>query len=176
MQRSVRENIALPFSAALRNWGPINMRKERDTVLSAIKRLQIDTRAQGEVQRLSGGNQQKVTIARWIAANARTILCFDATRGIDVGTKQEIYKLLRELAGQGKSVLFYTSEMEEVQRVCDRVIVIFGGRLVDIFPVEEADEPALMRAAYGLPRGAKADIGILAAPTANASDAPEPTP
>ncbi|TIR78148.1 MAG: sugar ABC transporter ATP-binding protein, partial [Mesorhizobium sp.] len=77
---------------------------------------------------------------------ARTILCFDPTRGIDVGTKQEIYKLLRELAGLGKSVLFYTSELEEVQRVCDRVIVIFGGRVVDTFPVELADEPALMRA------------------------------
>ncbi|TGS19258.1 sugar ABC transporter ATP-binding protein [Mesorhizobium sp. M2E.F.Ca.ET.209.01.1.1] len=162
MQRSVRENIALPFSAGLRKWGPIRMRREQVVVSGVIGRLQIDTRAQGEVQRLSGGNQQKVTIARWIAANARTILCFDPTRGIDVGTKQEIYKLLRELAGQGKSVLFYTSEMEEVQRVCDRVIVIFGGRVVDTFSVEEADEPALMRAAYGLPRGAKADVGILA--------------
>ncbi|MBZ9865923.1 sugar ABC transporter ATP-binding protein [Mesorhizobium sp. CA15] len=162
MQRSVRENIALPFSAAPRKWGPIRMRREQVVVSGAIGRLQIDTRAQGEVQRLSGGNQQKVTIARWIAANARTILCFDATRGIDVGTKQEIYKLLRELAGQGKSVLFYTSEMEEVQRVCDRVIVIFGGRVVDTFPVEDADEAALMRAAYGLPRGARADVGILA--------------
>ena len=162
MQRSVRENIALPFSAGLRKWGPIRMRREQVVVSGAIGRLQIDTRAQGEVQRLSGGNQQKVTIARWIAANARTILCFDPTRGIDVGTKQEIYKLLRELAGQGKSVLFYTSEMEEVQRVCDRVIVIFGGRVVDTFSVQEADEPALMRAAYGLPRGARADVGILA--------------
>ena len=63
-----------------------------------------------------------------------------------------------------------------MQRVCDRVIVIFGGSLVDIFPVEEADEPALMRAAYGLPRGAKADIGILADPTANASASPEAAP
>ncbi|RUU98812.1 sugar ABC transporter ATP-binding protein [Mesorhizobium sp. M6A.T.Cr.TU.017.01.1.1] len=162
MQRSVRENIALPFSAALRNWGPINMRQEGSRVVNAIERLQIDTRAQREVQRLSGGNQQKVTIARWIAAEAQTILCFDPTRGIDVGTKQEIYKLLRELADQGKSVLFYTSELEEVQRVCDRVIVIFGGRIVDVFPVELADEPALMRAAYGLPRGAKQDVGILA--------------
>ena len=176
MQRSVRENIALPFSAALRNWGPINMRKERATVLSAIERLQIDTRAQGEVQRLSGGNQQKVTIARWIAADARTILCFDPTRGIDVGTKQEIYKLLRELAGNGKSVLFYTSELEEVQRVCDRVIVIFGGKLVDIFPVEEANEPALMRAAYGLPRGISVDVGIMADPTSHPSPTPEAAP
>ena len=106
MQQSVRENIALPFSARLRNWGPINMRQERNTVVGAIERLQIDTRAQREVQRLSGGNQQKVTIARWIAADARTILCFDPTRGIDVRTKQEIYRLLRELAAQGKSVLY----------------------------------------------------------------------
>ena len=129
---------------------------------SAIERLQIDTRAQREVQRLSGGNQQKVTIARWIAADARTILCFDPTRGIDVRTKQEIYKLLRQLADQGKSILFYTSELEEIQLVCDRAIVIFGGRVVDILPVEIADEPALTRAAYGLPRDAKADVGILA--------------
>jgi ribose transport system ATP-binding protein len=162
MQQSVRENIALPFSAAFRNWGPLNIGKERATVQSAIERLQIDTRAQREVQRLSGGNQQKVTIARWIAADARTILCFDPTRGIDVRTKQEIYKLLRQLADQGKSILFYTSELEEIQLVCDRAIVIFGGRVVDILPVEIADEPALTRAAYGLPRDAKADVGILA--------------
>ena len=163
MQRSVRENIALPFSARLRNWGPIGSQRERGAVSMAIERLQIDTRAQREVQRLSGGNQQKVTIARWVAADARTILCFDPTRGIDVGTKQEIYKLLRELAAQGKSILFYTSELEEVRRVCDRVIVIFGGRVVDILPVEIADEAALTRASYGLPRGAAADVGVLAA-------------
>ena len=162
MQQSVKENIALPFSAAFRNWGPIPMRKERATVQGAIERLQIDTRAQREVQRLSGGNQQKVTIARWIAADARTLLCFDPTRGIDVRTKQEIYKLLRQLADQGKSILFYTSELEEIQLVCDRAVVIFGGRVVDILPVEIADEPALTRAAYGLPRDAKADVGILA--------------
>jgi ribose transport system ATP-binding protein len=162
MKQSVRENIALPFSAALRNWGPIKRRREGAKVQSAIERLQIDTRAQREVQRLSGGNQQKVTIARWIAADARTILCFDPTRGIDVGTKQEIYKLLRQLADQGKSILFYTSELEEIELVCDRAIVIFGGRVVDILPVEIADEPALTRAAYGLPRDARADVGILA--------------
>ena len=155
MQQSVRENIALPFSAAFRNWGPVAKRRENAIVESAIERLQIDTRAQREVQRLSGGNQQKVTIARWIAADARTLLCFDPTRGIDVGTKQEIYKLLRQLAGQGKSILFYTSELEEIQLVCDRAIVIFGGKVVDILPVEIADEPALTRASYGLPRDSK---------------------
>jgi ribose transport system ATP-binding protein len=152
MQRSVRENIALPFSARLRSWGPIDRRREQGLVGGAVERLQIDTRAQREVQRLSGGNQQKVTIARWIAAEARTILCFDPTRGIDVRTKQEIYRLLRELADQGASVLFYTSELEEVQLVCDRVVVIFGGHVVDSFPADIADEATLTRAAYGLPR------------------------
>jgi ribose transport system ATP-binding protein len=161
MHRSVRENIALPFSAQFRRWGPINMGREGATVAGAIQRLQVDTRAQREVQRLSGGNQQKVTIARWIAADARTLLCFDPTRGIDVGTKQEIYRLMRELAAAGKSVLYYTSELEEIQLACDRAIVIFGGRVVDVLPVEIADEAALTRAAYGLPRDA-ADAGVLA--------------
>ena len=101
MQRSVKENIALPFSARPRAWGPIDKALERARVDGAIERLQIDTRAQSEVQRLSGGNQQKVTIARWIATGARTILCFDPTRGIDIRTKREIYRLLRELAAQG---------------------------------------------------------------------------
>ena len=164
MHRSVRENIALPFAAPFRRWGPINMASEKETVVEAIRRLQIDTRAQREVQRLSGGNQQKVTIARWLAAEARTVLCFDPTRGIDVGTKQEIYRLLRELAAAGRSVLFYTSELEEIQLACDRAIVIFGGRVVDVLPVEIADEAALTRAAYGLPRDASAAVGILAQP------------
>jgi ribose transport system ATP-binding protein len=154
MQRSVKENIALPFSAPLASWGPRNSRLERERVDGAIARLQIDTRAQREVQRLSGGNQQKVTIARWVAFGARTLLCFDPTRGIDIRTKREIYRLLRELAGQGVSVLLYTSELEEVQLACDRAVVIFGGRVVDTLPAEIADEPALMRAAYGLSRGA----------------------
>ena len=152
MQRSVRENIALPFSARPRAWGPIRRLSENAAVDNAIERLQIDTRAQAEVQRLSGGNQQKVTIARWIATGAHTILCFDPTRGIDVGTKREIYRLLRELAAQGTSVLLYTSELDEVQLVCDRAVVIFGGRVVDLLSADVADEASLTRAAYGLSR------------------------
>jgi ribose transport system ATP-binding protein len=167
MQRSVRENIALPFSARFSAWGPLDKRREKTRVDDAIGRLQIDTRAQREVQRLSGGNQQKVTIARWIAAGAKTILCFDPTRGIDIRTKREIYKLLRELAAQGSSVLLYTSELEEVQLVCDRAVVIFGGRVVDVLPAEIADEAALVRAAYGLPRGAQ--LGSLGGGSVSAS-------
>ena len=150
MQRSVRENIALPFSARIPTWGPIRRRMENGRIDDAIDRLQIDTRAQAEVQRLSGGNQQKVTIARWIATGARAVLCFDPTRGIDVGTKREIYRLLRELAARGTSVLLYTSELDEVHLACDRAVVIFNGRVVDTLSAAEADEPTLVRAAYGL--------------------------
>jgi len=150
MQRSVRENIALPSTARARRWGPIDLGRERRSVDAAVATLQIDARAGGEVRRLSGGNQQKVTIARWVAGGVRTMLCFDPTRGIDIGTKQQIYLLLRDLAEAGAAVLLYTSELKEVQLACDRAIVIFGGRVVAELDAAEADEPALLRAAYDL--------------------------
>ena len=151
MQRSVRENVALPYTAGIRSWGPIAMAAERASVNAAVAQLQIDTRAASEVRQLSGGNQQKVTIARWVAGGVRTMLCFDPTRGIDIGTKEQIYELVRGLAASGAAVLFYTSELKEVQLVCDRAIVMFGGRIVAEIPVSEADEPTLLRAAYDLP-------------------------
>ena len=79
------------------------------------------------------------------------MLCFDPTRGIDIGTKQQIYQLLRDLAAAGAAVLLYTSELKEIQLACDRAIVIFGGRVVAEIAVAEADEPTLLRAAYDLP-------------------------
>lgn len=150
MSRSVRENIALPLVARPGRWGAIAMRDEARRVTQAIERLQIDTRAQGEVRRLSGGNQQKVTIGRWIAKGVETLLLFDPTRGIDVRTKRQIYDLVRDLARQGAAVLYYTSELGEVAQACDRAVVIFGGRVVDVIEAAQADEPTLMRAAYGL--------------------------
>jgi ribose transport system ATP-binding protein len=150
MQRSVRENIALPFATRFGSWGPLDVRGERSKVDGAIATLEIDTRAASEVRRLSGGNQQKVTIARWVAGGVRTMLCFDPTRGIDIGTKQQIYRLLRDLAGAGAAVLLYTSELKEIQLACDRAIVIFRGRVVAEIAVAEADEATLLRAAYDL--------------------------
>ncbi len=133
-QRSIRENVALPEFRSLRKWGPIRLLDERKRVASAVKRLQIDTRAESEVRRLSGGNQQKVVIARWIANGFKTLLCFDATRGIDIGTKHQIYDLVRELAAAGSAVLLFTSELPEIQLVCDRTLVLFGGKIVNEMP------------------------------------------
>lgn len=150
MQRSVRENVALPSTAAITRWGVIDGGAERRKVKSAVRRLQIDTRAQREVRRLSGGNQQKVTVARWVAGGVRTMLCFDPTRGIDIRTKHQIYQLLRDLANAGAAVLLYTSELNEIPLACDRAIVIFGGRVVAEMDAAGADEPTLLRAAHNL--------------------------
>jgi ribose transport system ATP-binding protein len=160
-QRSIRENVALPLVRNPSDWGLIRGHNERQRVGAAVKRLQIDARAGSELSRLSGGNQQKVVIARWIAAGFRTLLCFDPTRGIDVGTKHQIYGLLREMADAGSSVLLFTSELPEIGLVCDRAIVLFGGEVVAEMPASEADEGTLLRAAHGL--GVASDAGAHAA-------------
>src|SRR3984893_15858657 len=151
-QRSVRENIALPMVNRLIRWGLINTRAERRRVKSAIDRLEIDTRAQSRVMQLSGGNQQKVTLARWLATGFSTLLCLAPTRGIDHRTKEQIYKVLRELAASGSAVLLFTSEMPEIQLACDRALVMFAGRVVAELSAHDATEAALLRAAHGLGR------------------------
>ena len=149
-QRSIGENVALAGFGRLASWGPIRLASERIRVEDAVSRLQIDTRAESELKRLSGGNQQKVVIARWLASGFRTLLCFDPTRGIDIGTKRQIYALVRELAASGASVLLFTSEMAEIPLMCDRVLVLYAGRVVREMPAAEADEASLLRAAHGL--------------------------
>ncbi len=165
MQRSVRENIALPFIARLATWGLIDLASESRKVSDAVTRLQVDARAGNEVRRLSGGNQQKVTIARWVAGGVHTMLCFDPTRGIDIRTKQQIYLLLRDLAEAGAAVLLYTSELKEIQLVCDRAIVVFGGEVVEEIAGEDADEATLLRAAYHLRSGAQLPEELVASET-----------
>jgi ribose transport system ATP-binding protein len=149
-QRSVRENISAPLFNRVARWGPINGRDERRRVQGAVEKLSIDMRAARQVRRLSGGNQQKVAVARWLAAGFGVLLCFDPTRGIDVGTKRQIYDLLRELAQGGAAILLFTSELPEIPLVCDRCMVLYGGRVVAEVPGEAADEATLLRAAHGL--------------------------
>jgi ribose transport system ATP-binding protein len=149
-QRSVRENLAIAHYNAPARWGWINLDRERRQVAEAIGRLSIDTRAQAQARRLSGGNQQKVAIGRWLVGGFTTLLCFDPTRGIDVGTKHQIYDLFRELAAAGRSVLMFTSELREVPLACDRVLVLYDGRIVAELAAADADEATLLSAAHGL--------------------------
>jgi ribose transport system ATP-binding protein len=147
--QSVRHNLAIPLFNRIRRWGPVPA-DERQHVGHAINRLSIDTRAASQARRLSGGNQQKVVVGRWLVAGFRTLLCFDPTRGIDIKTKHEIYILLRELADKGAAILLYTSELAEIPIVCDRVIVLHGGRIVDEQDAASATESSLLTAAHGL--------------------------
>ena len=149
-QRSVRENVAVPLYNRPLRWGPINMREEGRRVRRAVDALQIDMRASRQVRRLSGGNQQKVTIARWIASGFAVLLCNDPTRGIDVGTKRQVYALLRELADDGAAILFFSSELAEFPLVCDRVLTVYGGRITSELPGAAADEASLLQAMHGL--------------------------
>jgi ribose transport system ATP-binding protein len=148
-QRSIRENLALTKFRKISTWNWINQRTENLMVNNAVDNLEIDTRASSQVKRLSGGNQQKVTIGRWITTGFNLLLCFDPTRGIDVGTKNQIYKLLSNLSAQGKSILLFTSELREVQLVCDRAIVLYNGKIQGIFDAKNCDEEVLLNAAYG---------------------------
>jgi ribose transport system ATP-binding protein len=148
-QRPIRENIAIPLFNRLSRWGPINTGRERRQVADAVTRLSIDTRAAAQARRLSGGNQQKLTIGRWLAAGFRTLLLFDPTRGIDVGTKHQIYDLVRELADGGAAIVLFTSELREIALVCDRAAVLHNGAIVAEMP-PTASENDLLTAAHGL--------------------------
>jgi ribose transport system ATP-binding protein len=148
-QRSIRENLALTKFRQLRSWNWINQKVEDEMVDNAVTNLEIDTRASSQVKRLSGGNQQKVTIGRWITTGFELLLCFDPTRGIDVGTKNQIYQLLSSLSSQGKSVLLFTSELREIELVCDRAIVLYDGKIFGEFDAAKCDEELLLNAAHG---------------------------
>jgi ribose transport system ATP-binding protein len=145
----VRHNLATPLFNRLQRWFGIPA-DEPQRVSNAIDRLSIDIRAASQVRRLSGGNQQKVVIGRWLVSGFRTLLCFDPTRGIDIQTKREIYALLRELAAGGAAILLYTSELAEIRLVCDRVLIMHGGQIVDEQDAATATESSMLTAAHGL--------------------------
>lgn len=149
-ERSIRENLALTRYRGIRRWGKINLSEEAVSVDRAVKSLEIDTRAKSQVKRLSGGNQQKVTIGRWVTTGFDLLLCFDPTRGIDVGTKAQIYDLIRKFSNEGKSVLLFTSELREIQLACDRAIVLYEGKVQADLAFESCDEASLMSAAHGI--------------------------
>ncbi|MER6564343.1 sugar ABC transporter ATP-binding protein [Streptomyces sp. NPDC001027] len=148
-QRPIHESVALPLRASVRHWGPFSARREREVMSTVVKRLSIDTRAAAQSRRLSGGNQQKLTIARWLAAGFDTLLLFDPTRGIDIGAKHQIYELVRELAADGKAVFMYTSELREANLVCDRILVLRRGTVVGSL-LPGSTEKQMLQAMYGV--------------------------
>ena len=123
----------------------------RHAVEDGLKKLQIKIgSADDPVMTLSGGNQQKVVIAKWLMIDPDIILLNDPTRGIDVGTKQEIYRLMRELANEGKAILFYSSDYAELIGCCDRVSVLYGGRVVSEQEGDDITEESLVAASLNI--------------------------
>jgi ribose transport system ATP-binding protein len=128
---SVRENATLPTIDQVTRFGLIDRRKERAAVEHVIDQMKVKTPSQRTtIRNLSGGNQQKVVIGKWLLTNAKLYLLHDPSRGIDVGTKQEIYQLMRSLADQGAGLLFFSTELPELVGMCDRVLVLYEGRIV----------------------------------------------
>ncbi len=145
---SVRDNLTLAVLSRVAFYGVLNPASEYAHVRRAVRRLQIRTSRPSvqEVGTLSGGNQQKVLIGRWLLAQSDILLLYDITRGVDVGTKHDIYELMMELIAEGKSLLFYSSETEEMARLCHRVLVMREGRVSAELPGEGTDAEAIVAA------------------------------
>jgi ribose transport system ATP-binding protein len=148
LPKSVRENISLGVLDRLSFLGIIDRRAERRLVSQAAKEMQIGIRSlEQPVWTLSGGNQQKVLIAKVLQMGARILLIYDLARGVDVGTKAELFRLLRDLAESGYSILFYSSELEELIRVAQRILVMRDGRIAAVLQGAELTEEAILQVA-----------------------------
>ena len=157
MEMSTARNIALASLARLRRAGLIFAGAERDFSVEWADRLQVKYgRITNPVSLLSGGNQQKVVLAKWLARKPSLLIVDEPTRGIDVGTKGEVHRLISSLAGDGVAVLVISSELPEVLTLADRVLVMREGRLVAAMPREQATEEAIVAAGTGRrPAGAQ---------------------
>jgi ribose transport system ATP-binding protein len=147
---NVRENISLPNLESYASAKIINLAKESKAALEACKAINIKTPTpEMRAANLSGGNQQKVVLAKWLTFRPRVLIFDEPTRGIDVGAKAEIYQLIRDLAAKGVSVIVISSEMEEVLGISDRIAVMHEGQLTGILDRAKFSEEAVMRLATG---------------------------
>jgi ribose transport system ATP-binding protein len=151
---SVRDNLTLASLAKFRSGFGIDAAREGEAVEALVERLQIKAPdVSAPVATLSGGNQQKVVLAKWLMTEPGIILLNDPTRGIDVGTKQEIYRLLRSLAAEGRTIVFYSTDYAELIGCCDRVLVLYGGRITMELKGEECTEHSLIAGALNIAAG-----------------------
>ena len=150
LQMDIQSNISIPSLKALSSFGLVNKKKRKALSKEYVSQLRVKcTGTDQVVGNLSGGNQQKVVFAKWLAANPQILMLDDPTRGVDVGSKHEIYGLIRELANKGIGVLFVSSEMPELIGVCDRILVMRDGEIVSEARGEAINENNLMMIATG---------------------------
>jgi ribose transport system ATP-binding protein len=153
----VAENLNLASLGKSTSAGLVNRRDQRDRAKRMIQDLNIRTPGpEQEVRYLSGGNQQKVVIGKWLLADSKVLIMDEPTRGIDVGAKVEIYELMNELTEQGAGILMISSDLPEVLGMSDRILVMGGGRITGELSMEEATQEKVMALAT---QGSEAAVG-----------------
>ncbi|MBV6713438.1 sugar ABC transporter ATP-binding protein [Paenibacillus chitinolyticus] len=152
---SIRQNLSLPMLPQLSKYTVLDEARIKEMSGEYMEKLRIKAPSDGQsVDFLSGGNQQKVVIGKWLAANPDILILEEPTRGVDVGAKAEIYNIIHQLAQEGLSILLISSEMPEVIGLSDRILVLYKGTIVHEFAHGEADqEQLLQRASHPLPEG-----------------------
>ncbi len=159
---AVADNISMAALGSMTRGMVIDRSQEARRIAEMIDKLHIKTGPLGNaVATLSGGNQQKVVIAKWLLTGARIVLLNDPTRGIDVGTKQEMYQLLRDLADAGTAIVLYSTDYDELIGCCDRVLILYDGRVVRTLEGDQLTEANIIASSLNLSRG-------IAVPTAAA--------
>ncbi|MCS1410305.1 MAG: Ribose import ATP-binding protein RbsA [Verrucomicrobia subdivision 3 bacterium] len=150
LEMAVRENMSLATLRRDQRKGFLNHAREREISSEMVKRLNVKTPSEDQIVRLlSGGNQQKVVLGKWLARNPKVLLLDEPTRGIDVGAKAEIYSLMEQLAKTGVAILFVSSEMEEILGMSDRTLVMHEGRITGELSRSDLNEENVMRLATG---------------------------
>jgi len=155
LKMNVAHNITLPFLRRLQHLSVIDHGAEISESTRLSQQLRIQTPSMAQLVRyLSGGNQQKVVLARWLGSGSRILIMDEPTRGIDVNAKAEIHALIDELAAQGKSIILISSELEELMAISDRIVVMREGRVVgEVYPWEVTEEDVLRMAMLGTSEG-----------------------
>ncbi|GGB40405.1 sugar ABC transporter ATP-binding protein [Fictibacillus barbaricus] len=147
---SIRENMALPNLTSFSKKGVIDYKTEKDFVDLLIKRLRIKTESgETNAKNLSGGNQQKVVIAKWVGIGPKVLILDEPTRGVDVGAKREIYQLMNELTDRGVAIIMVSSELPEVLGMSDRILVVHEGRISGELQKSDATQEKIMTYATG---------------------------
>lgn len=142
---SINQNINMPIYRQLSKGSVINEKEEREISKKYVKEIEIKTPSIHQLAKnLSGGNQQKVVLAKWLAANSELIIFDEPTRGIDVGAKYEIYKLINDLVEQGKTILLISSEMEELMGMSDRILVLAEGKITGELKKDSFSQETIM--------------------------------
>lgn len=147
---SLRDNISLPSIDGFKKYGIIDTKAESSFALMLMERLKVKAVSEMDAaSSLSGGNQQKVVLAKWIGIGSKVLILDEPTRGVDVGAKREIYQLMNELADRGVAIIMVSSDLPEILGVSDRVVVVHEGKIAGELSKAAATEEKIMQLATG---------------------------